>query len=136
MRKSISAFMALIIFTLSLACTMSFCPIMAEAAQTENTTKDAAPMPCHGDKSSEDKNPHTPMLSSDCLNVDLFNVDQNIDFTPDLTLDQIDFLWANLTALYNLHPQMTRLIRGPPINVASSHFNNIDLYLSTQRMRI
>ena len=90
----------------------------------------------YGDKSSEDKNPHTPMLSSDCLNVELFNVDQNIDFTPDLTLDQIDFSWANLTALYNLHPQMTRLIRGPPISVASSHFNNIDLYLSTQRLRI
>jgi hypothetical protein len=60
MRKSISAFM---IFTLSMVCTMSFCPVMVKAAPAQMSEKDA-PLPCHGESSSGEEQTDVPMLSS------------------------------------------------------------------------
>jgi hypothetical protein len=132
MRKSVAALMAFMIFTLSLACTMPVCPAMAQNAKS---TQNSATPPCHGEKSSDQDQNGSPMLSSDCLGVDLFHADTSVDLTPDLTIDHIDFAWADLTTTYDLRPENANVIRGPPFS-DPPHFSNSSLYLTTQRLRI
>jgi|GEM_PF-852728 len=136
MRKSVSALMAFMIFTLSLACTMPFCPAMANVTQAQVSEKKAS-LPCHGESSSDENKPNVPMLSSDCVGVDLFQQnDQAVIVQADLSVDHIDFAWADLKQGYDFLVVSGHLIRGPPFATSSHHLNNHNLYLTTQRLRI
>jgi len=124
--------MAFMIFTLSLACSMSVCPAMAQSIKFN---QHSATLPCHNEKlSDQDQNPG-PMVFSDCIGVDLFQADTSVDSTPDLTMDHIDFLWADISATYDLSDEKAYVIRGPPFS-DPPHLNDSLLYLTTQRLRI
>ena len=131
MRIFVSTLMILAIFTLSLACSMSFCPMQAHAAESSEQVKSDLP-PCH--ESKEQSTDCDFMLNMDCLGIDLAQIDNNYDLVQDSS--HVDFVWANLTIDYNNLIHRPNVIRGPPFDYKTSHLNNHDLYLTTQRLRI
>ncbi len=133
-RKSVAALMTFMIFTLSLACTMSVCPAMAQNAKYQYIEGNDTP-PCHGEESSDDGYNGGPMLSSDCLGIDLFHADTNLELLPDLTIDHIDLVWVNLAAIYDIRSKNAHGIRGPPFP-DPTYFDSSSQYLTTQRLRI
>lgn len=118
------------IFTLTLACSMSVCPMQAYAAEVPEQAKSDMP-PCHG--SSEKSSDCDFMTNMDCLGVDLLQVDHDCDLAQDSSLDVV---WANPTVDGNGFLYSSTVIRGPPFDDRVSHLNNHDLYLTTQRLRI
>ncbi len=132
MRRSVVALMTFMIFTLSLACTMPVCPAMA---QNSKSAQNSSPPPCQDIKSSGQDQNGSPMLSSDCLGVDLFHADTSVNLAQDFTADHIDFVWTDLTTTYNLRPENSLVIRGPPFS-DPAHFTDSSVYLTTQRLRI
>lgn len=115
--------MMLLMLTPSLACGMSDCP---EPDQSK-------PIPCH---QSEDSKKDGPMLTLDCMGVDLFQQDAQADVPqPHSSIDIIHFAWADLTADYNFLPVNIHGIRGPP-DWAGRPQNQPPIILTTQRFRI
>ena len=131
MRLFVSILMIFSIFTLSLACSMSFCPMQAHAAEYSEPAKSDLP-PCH--ESSKQSTDCDFMSNMDCLGIDLAQIDNNYDLVQDSS--SVDFVWANLTIDYNDFFYRSNVIRGPPFEYEVSHLNNHDLYLTTQRLRI
>jgi len=131
MRLFVSTLMIFAIFTLSLACSMSFCPMQAHAAEYSEPAKSDLP-PCH--ESSKQSTDCDFMSNMDCLGIDLAQIDNNCDLVQDSS--SVDFVWANLTIDYNDFFYRPNIIRGPPFEFEVSHLNNHDLYLTTQRLRI
>lgn len=121
MRKSLLGFMTLLMLTPILACGMAFCPTMANAAEQE---------PCH----QTDDNDGV-MLVVDCMGVDLFQQDASNDIQPDQSVDNIDYVWADLVADYSFKPDNINGIRGPPDRVIDPQ-SQPSLILTTQRFRI
>jgi len=113
----------LIMFTPSLACAMSFCPM--QKAQ-------AADMPCH--QSGDDKT-KAPMMFKDCMGVDLFQQDVSHDFQPDQSLEKVEYVWAGLLSDISLAPNSSHDIRGPPDWPDILRLNP-SIILTTQRLRI
>ncbi len=117
-----------------LACAMAFCPISAAKAVAA-----PAPMPCHQTAAMQEDAPITggPMFALDCMGVDLFQADLQADFNaPDLSIDTIDYILADVTARYDFLRISSYSIRGPPFDDSPPYLNSTDLYLTTQRLRI
>lgn len=131
MRFFVSTLMIFAIFTLSLACSMSFCPMQAHASESPEQVKSDIP-PCH--ESEEQSTDCDFMSNMDCLGIDLAQIGNNYDSVQDAS--SVDFVWANLTIDYNDFSYRPNVIRGPPFEYRVSHLNNHDLYLTTQRLRI
>jgi len=122
MRKTLLGFMTLLMLTPVLVCAMSFCPMQsAQAAQSE---------PCH--QTDDNKG---IMLSLDCMDVDLFQSDTANDIQPDLTIDSVDYVLADLTSGWSLTPANIHGIRGPPERTTEPYVRP-SLILTTQRFRI
>ncbi|NCC22880.1 MAG: hypothetical protein EOM26_10535 [Alphaproteobacteria bacterium] len=134
MRQTVFVLMAFLVLTLSLACGMASCPVMAanEAVAPESLTH--APMPCHG----EEKTTETagwPMVVADCLDLDFSGAAFDFDFSPDDTnYSPVDFLPAILLAEASARPESSVTIRGPP--GYSLHGLETPLFLTTRRLRI
>ena len=130
MRRIILGFMTLLMLTPVLTCVMAFCPI--ESAQA------AEPKPCHqSDEAQKDGQKGGPMFALDCMGVDLFQPGVQADIVqPDLSIDHIDFAWADITPNYDFLLTSGHFIRGPPFGDSPPHLNSTDLYLTTQRLRI
>jgi hypothetical protein len=102
---------------------MAYCPVSAQSEQK----------PCH---KSENGQKDGPMLVLDCMGVDLFQQDAQIDLPqPDASADIIHFVWADLTAEYNFQPADIRFIRGPPDRTGQRP-DSPPLILTTQRFRL
>jgi len=128
MKKPILGILAFLTVLPSLVCFMAVCPM--KSAQAGEVVS------CHDTKKEDGKKDVKGfMLVQDCMGVDFFQQDSNQDFSPDLTLTDVDFVWADLTVLHNFEPSKIHAIRGPPPmpDVAT---NEPPLYLSTQRIRI
>ena len=127
MRKILLEFMTFLMLTPVLTC---FCPMQSAQA--------AEPKPCHhSEEAQKDGQKSGPMFALDCMGVDLFQSDVQADVVqPDLSVDHIDFAWADLTPNYDSLLVSGHFIRGPPFDTSPSHLNNHDLYLTTQRLRI
>ncbi|GJL85420.1 MAG: hypothetical protein DHS20C02_11950 [Micavibrio sp.] len=121
MRKVLLGFMTLLMLTPVLACGMAFCPTMANAAEQQ---------PCHETDGNDG-----PMLVVDCMGVDLFQQDVSNDIQPDLSVDNVDYAWADLVADYNFQPDNINGIRGPP-DQALRPQPQPSIILTTQRFRI
>lgn len=130
MRKILLGFMTFLMLTPVLTCVMAFCPMQSAQA--------AEPKPCHqSEEAQKDGQKSGPMFALDCMGVDLFQSDVQADVVqPDLSVDHIDFAWADLTPNYDSLLVSGHFIRGPPFDTSPSHLNNHDLYLTTQRLRI
>ncbi len=125
MKFFVSTLMIFAIFTLSLACSMAFCPMQSAQA--------SEPVPCH--EKSADTEDGGIMLVSDCMGVDFFFNDTSQDIQIDQSVDTLDFARADLSVSYSFEPQNINGIRGPPPqDVATSPSR--PLYLTTQRFRI
>ena len=131
MKFFVSKLMIFAVFTLSLACSMSFCPMQAHATEASKLEKPDLP-PCH--ESNEQSTDCDFMSNMDCLGIDLAQIGNNYDLVQDSS--SVDFVWANLTNAYNDFLYRPNIIRGPPFEYRVSHLNNNDLYLTTQRLRI
>ncbi|MAZ00561.1 MAG: hypothetical protein CMH32_08530 [Micavibrio sp.] len=118
------------IFTLSLACSMSFCPMQAHAKEASEQTKSDLP-PCH--ESNEQSTDCDFMSNMDCLGIDLAQIDNSYDLVQDSS--DVDFVWANLAIDYNDFLYRPNVIRGPPFESANK-LPSRPLYLTTQRFRI
>ena len=130
MRKILLGFMTLLMLTPVLTCMMAFCPMQsAQAAESK---------PCHqSEEAQKDGQKSGPMFALDCMGVDLFQQDVQTDVVqPDLSVDHIDFVWADLTPNYDFLLASGHFIRGPPFDDSPPHLNSTDLYLTTQRLRI
>lgn len=121
MRKVLLGFMTFLMLTPVLMCGMAFCPTMANAAEQQ---------PCHQTDDSDG-----PMLIVDCMGVDLFQQDVSNDIQPDLSVDSIDYAWADLVTDYNFQPDNINGIRGPP-DSGERTTAEPSLILTTQRFRI
>ncbi len=130
MRFSVSTLMIFAIFTLSLACSVSFCPMQAHAKEASEQTKSDLP-PCH--ESNEQSTDCDFMLNMDCLGIDLAQIDNSYDLVQDSS--DVDFVWANLAIDYNDFLYIPNVIRGPPFESANK-LPSRPLYLTTQRFRI
>ena len=95
MKFFVSKLMIFAVFTLSLACSMSFCPMQAHAAESSEQVKSDLP-PCH--ESNEKSTDCDFMSNMDCLEVDLAQIDNNYDLVQDYS--NVDFVWVNLTIEY------------------------------------
>lgn len=123
MRNFLLGFLTLIMLTPSLACAMTYCPMPVKSEQK----------PCH---QSEDSKRDGPMLTLDCMGVDLFQQDAQADVPqPHSSVDIIHFAWADLAANYNFQPVNIACIRGPP-DWAERTPNQPSIILTTQRFRI
>lgn len=128
MKKVTLGLLAFLTFLPSLVCFMAVCP-MKSAQATE-------PVSCHNNISEDGKSDiNSFMLAQDCMGVNFFQQDVNQDFSPDLTLTDIGFVWADLTVTHNIEPNDIHSIRGPP-PLFRLAMNGQPLYLSTQRIRI
>lgn len=128
MKKVTLGLLTFLTFLPSLVCFMAVCPM--KSAQAGETVS------CHDKMSDNGKSDiDNLMLVQDCLGVDFFQQDVNQDFSPDLTLTDIDFVWADLTVTHNIEPNDIHSIRGPP-PLFRLAMNGQPLYLSTQRIRI
>ncbi len=128
MKKVTLGLLAFLTFLPSLVCFMAVCPM--KSAQAGEMVS------CHDQKNEDSKtNVDNFMLVQDCLGVDFFQQDVNQDFSPDLTLTDIDFVWADLTIKHSFEAHNNHSIRGPPI-ISDVAMNAPPLYLSTQRIRI
>lgn len=130
MRKILLGFMTLLMLTPVLTCVMAFCPMQsAQAAELK---------PCHqSDDAQKDGQKSGPMFALDCMGVDLFQPDVQADLVqPDLSVNHIDFAWADITPDYGFLLTSGHFIRGPPFGASPPYLNNHDLYLTTQRLRI
>lgn len=130
MRRTLLGFMTLLMLTPVLTCVMAFCPL--ESAQA------AEPKPCHqSEEAQKDGQKSGPMFALDCMGVDLFQPGVQADIVqPDLSVDHIDFVWADITANYDFLLTSGHFIRGPPFQASPLHTNSTDLYLITQRIRV
>lgn len=130
MRRIMLGFMTLLMLTPVLTCVMAFCPL--ESAQA------AEPKPCHqSEEDQKDGQKSGPMFALDCMGVDLFQPGVQADIVqPDLSVDYIDFVWADIAPKYDFFLASGHFIRGPPFGDSPPHLNNTDLYLTTQRLRI
>lgn len=127
-------FLALIMLTPSLACAMAYCPMQGP----ENTEESVSPN-CH-EADSEVTAPGLPMLSLDCMGVDLFEdqqawsqVPQPSDDLTSLPLFSMAFLDGHDVTLAEIS-----LARGPPPlskRVFEPHQEQ-PVYHITQRFRI
>lgn len=125
MRNFLLGFMTLLMLMPSLACAMTYCPMQSAQAEEQK--------PCH---QSEDGKKDGPMLTLDCLGVDLFQQDAQADVPqPQSFVDIINFAWADLAADYNFLPVNIHGIRGPP-DWAERTPNQPSIILTTQRFRI
>lgn len=125
MRNFLLGFMTLLMLMPSLACAMTYCPMQSAQAEEQK--------PCH---QSEDGKKDGPMLTLDCLGVDLFQQDAQADVPqPQSSVDIINFAWADLAADYNFLPVNIHGIRGPP-DWAERTPNQPSIILTTQRFRI
>ena len=104
-----------------LMCGMAFCPTMANAEEQQ---------PCH-----ETNNSDGLMFALDCMGVDLFQQDISNDIQPNLSLDSMDYAWAELAVDHNFQPSNVNGIRGPPDWEQRPQFE-LSLVLTTQRFRI
>ncbi len=111
----------LLMLTPILMCGMAFCPTMANAAEQQ---------PCHQTADSDG-----PMLVVDCMGVDLFQQNVSNDIQPDLSVDSVDYAWADLVANYNFLASNINGIRGPPDRAERTNTNS-SIILTTQRFRI
>jgi len=121
MKKVLLGFMTLLMLTPVLMCGMAFCSTMASAAEQQ---------PCHQTDDSGG-----PMLVVDCMGVDIFQRDVNNDIQPDLSVDSIDYAWADLVADYNFRSDNLNSIRGPPDKIKRLQ-GQPSIILTTQRFRI
>lgn len=130
MRRIMLGFMTLLMLTPVLTCVMAFCPMQSAQA--------AEPIPCHqSEEAQKDGQKSGPMFALDCMGVDLFQSGIPADLVqPDLSVDHIDFVWADITPHYDFLSASGHFIRGPPFDDSPPHLNNHDLYLTTQRLRI
>lgn len=121
----------LVMLTPSLACAATMCAAMNGQAQAAGQD-----IPCHGQESDSGKD-NTLMFFKDCSGVDLAQADHNTTVKkPDVQIDKVFFAWADIAPEHNFTPVDVYQIRGPPFDASSPHFNNHDLYLTTQRLRI
>ncbi len=130
MRRVLLGFMTLLMLTPVLTCVMAFClPESAQAAESQ---------PCHQSaKAQKDNQKSGPMFALDCMGVDLFQPGMQADIVqPDLSVDHIDFVWADITPNYDFLLTSGHFIRGPPFDASLPHFKSTGLYLTTQRLRI
>ncbi len=130
MRRILLGFMTLLIITPVLTCVMMFC--VPESAQA------AEPQPCHQSAKAQKDNPKSgPMFALDCMSVDLFQPGIQADIVqPDLSVDHIDFVWADIASSNDFLLTFRHFIRGPPFDTSPPHFKSTGLYLITQRLRI
>jgi hypothetical protein len=126
MRKILLGLLTLMMFTPSLACAMSICPMPSEREGDVS-------VPCHG---PEPEHNSGPMLVLDCLGIDLFSHHQDHEFKS--PSDFSDLPYDNLSALQRsfllLKPGFS--IRGPPDERQIASSASQALYLITQRLRI
>ena len=120
----------LVMLTPSLACAAFVHAAADGQAQTEQN------VPCHDKKS--DSGEDIPLMSfKDCSGVDLAQADHNTTVKkPDVQIDKVFFAWADIVPEHSFSPTDAHQIRGPPFDASPPHFNNHDLYLTTQRLRI
>ncbi|MCB1563685.1 MAG: hypothetical protein KDJ75_08940 [Alphaproteobacteria bacterium] len=123
MRNFLVGFLTLIMFTPSLVCTMDYCPMPVKSEQK----------PCHQTSGSQKDG---PMLALDCMGVNLFQQEVQIDVPqPDRSVNIIHFAWADIAADYSFQPTKIHDIRGPPDETGQIP-DAPPLILITQRFRI
>ena len=126
MKRITLAFLTLLMLTPTLACGVIMSTQQAQAASEA---------PCHGKQETDQQNPL--MTFKDCTNVDLQAADYNTTVKkPDVQIDKVFFAWANIAPKHSFTLVDIYQIRGPPFGASPPHFNNHDLYLTTQRLRV
>ena len=120
MKHFLLGLMVVLVLTPVLACAMPFCPTQVNAAKEQ---------PCHQANSNDG-----PMLVLDCMGVDLFQQDVSNDIQPDLSVDTIDYAWADSVIRYSFKSSHSNDIRGPPEQ--SGPLSRRSIILTTQRLRI
>ena len=129
--------MVFMLFTLSMACTMAYCPTMTNSAEAASSVDDMSSMPCHEkDDNSDQEQAQSPMLSADCVGVDLLSVNDTFDFSPILTFDHIDYAWADINIDYTLYLASATPIRAPPLYEDTRLHDALPVYMTTQRLRL
>lgn len=127
MQKITLGILTIMLFTLSLTCVMTYCPMAAQAAETMQDCPE-------GDSHHQDKD--GAMLMQDCLNIDLFAQDTQGDLKPDQPSGkQPVFAWADSNVPYSLLSQNLIEIRGPPYSFDGAQ-NYPSVFLTTQRLRL
>ncbi len=128
MRKVTLSLLAFLTFLPSLVCFMTVCPMKsAQAGETVN---------CHEAVSQDEtSDAQSFMLVQECLGVDLFQQNDNQDYTPDFTLTDIDFSNVDIAFSNGFELGKANAIRGPPptTHLAQSGQHT---YFATQRIRI
>ena len=130
MKNVLLGFMTFLMLMPIMACGMAFCPMRAaQAAVSEK-------MPCH---QSNDTQKSGPMLVLDCMGVDLFQENTQLDSkisSPDLSLEKLVFFWADTPSNNDFILASSHSIRGPPTDTSPPHAHSHNIYLTTQRLRI
>lgn len=129
MKQFALAFLTVLMLMPSLACAMPMCKSDAQASGTP---------PCHGATHANQENADQKtggMLIQDCLDVDFMAQNISYDIQPDLSLDSMDFAWADLSILHSFELQNINSIRGPPI-IPDQARTGQHTYLTTKRLRI
>lgn len=122
MRKVLLGFMTLLMLTPILTCAMTLCPMKAAQAAEEKS--------CH-----EVDDNQGLMLALDCMGVDLFYQDVSNDIPSDLSIEGVDYAWADLVDSYSIVTNNTNAIRGPP-DWSRRLKSDFSIILKTQRFRI
>ena len=134
MKRIVSTFLILAVFSLSLACFMPLCFNKAQAAPVQNMAMET---PCH--EMTEDKKnslASSDMLMMDCLDEDFVHSIQASDLSPKHDISKInwDIITVNtddITSLPDSH-----FARGPPPSLSVSDSSFPPVFLTTQRLRI
>ncbi len=127
MRKLTLGLLAFLTCLPSLVCMMAVCPM--KSAQAGEV------MSCHEQAKDGQKNVKDIMLVQDCMGVDFFQQDIPSDFSPDLTLTDIDFVSAEVSVIASFEPSTLQYIRGPP-RLPDIVSDTTPVYFSTLRIRI
>jgi hypothetical protein len=135
MKQFLFGFLMLVMLTPSLACAMTYCPM--QQVQNASGGADMAQdmprdMPCHNITAQRGG----PMLSLDCMGVDLFLNDVVSDVQPLAALDVVSYGFIDLFDSQASMLQNSRFIRGPPNEWAEPLTHSSAIILTTQRLRI
>ncbi|MCK6418896.1 MAG: hypothetical protein L6Q57_08195 [Alphaproteobacteria bacterium] len=132
MRKTLFAFLMIVMLTPSLVCAMPICTDEALAAKAQ--------MPCadHADHQGDKKEGKSDKLTfmSDCAGVDMQKANAANFEKPDLKSGSLLFLLLDNLALDNLSHADAGSIRGPPPDWPGLSQTQPTILLTTQRLRI
>ena len=134
MKRIVSTFLILAVFSLSLACLMPLCSKKAEAASTQSSTVE---VPCHEMMDQENTVPDTSDMSMmDCLDQDFVHSVQALNLTPKHDISEVDWNLFGFEHLETTAIQTHHFAWGPPHEFIVSDSNFPPVFLTTQRLRI